>query len=136
MYPFENISYKFCPLWVSFLTNLAPFIGFSCKSLHWLWVTISGNRSTCLKRVSCAPPSDITVTSENNIRTNLNLKWTVYMLFSIGTILPGSGLGIPTDRDQWSCVFLSDPKQYFATDREPKKILSETRTLEKPPLMI
>ena len=32
---------------------------------------------------------------------------------------PGGELGIPTDRDQWSWVFLNNPKRYFATERKP-----------------
>ena len=37
--------------------------------------------------------------------------------------VPGGELGILRDRDQWSWVFLNNPKKYFATDRKPKKIL-------------
>ena len=37
---------------------------------------------------------------------------------------PGGGLGIPTDRDQQSWVFLNDPQKYFASDSKPQEILS------------
>ena len=41
--------------------------------------------------------------------------------------LLGSGLGIPTDRDQRSWVFLNNPKKYFSTDRKPKKYFQKTK---------
>ena len=51
-----------------------------------------------------------------------------YVRFNEGSLPRGGGgggeLGIPTDRDQQSWVFLNNPKKYFATDRKPKKILS------------
>ena len=36
----------------------------------------------------------------------------------------GGGLGIPTDRNQRSCVFLNDPKNTLPL-KKPKKILSK-----------
>ena len=46
---------------------------------------------------------------------------------------PGGGLGIPTDRDQRSWVFLKDPRKYFVTDRKPQKIPSEKPNPKKYP---
>ena len=43
---------------------------------------------------------------------------------------PG-GLDKPTDRDQWSWVFLNDQNKYFATNRKPKKILSKKQNPKK-----
>ena len=40
-------------------------------------------------------------------------------------VSPGGGLEKPTDRDRRSWVFLNDPKNTFATNRKPKKKLSE-----------
>ena len=39
--------------------------------------------------------------------------------------IPGGGFDKPGNRDQQSWAFLNDPKKYFATNRRPKKILSE-----------
>ena len=47
-------------------------------------------------------------------------------------VIPGGELGIPTDRDQRSWVFLNNPKKYFATDRNPQKVLSGKRTQKIP----
>ena len=41
-------------------------------------------------------------------------------------------LSIHTDRDHWRCVFLTDLKKYFATDRRPKKNFLKSRTLKIP----
>ena len=49
---------------------------------------------------------------------------------------PGGGLDKPTDRDQRSWVFLNDPKKYFATNRKPKKILSEKENSKRIPSKI
>ena len=48
-------------------------------------------------------------------------------------VTPGGGLGIPTDKDQRSWVFLKDQKKYFVTDRRPKKMPSEKSTPKKHP---
>ena len=43
---------------------------------------------------------------------------------------PGDGLDKPTERDRRSWVFLNDPKNYFGTNRKPKKVLSKSKTLK------
>ena len=46
---------------------------------------------------------------------------------------PAGRLDKPTDRDQWSWVFLNDPKKTFATNRKPPKILSDEQNPKKIP---
>ena len=44
--------------------------------------------------------------------------------------IPGGGLGIPTDRDQRSWVFLSNPKNTLALKENPKKYFPKSETLK------
>ena len=43
---------------------------------------------------------------------------------------PVSGLGIPTDRDQRSWVFLKDPKNTLSLTEDPKIYLLKSQTLK------
>ena len=40
------------------------------------------------------------------------------VIYGMSVLPPGGGLGVPTDRDQRSWVFLSNPKKYFDTERK------------------
>ena len=56
------------------------------------------------------------------------MKLTCFLCVSF----PGGGLGMLTDRDQWSWVFLNDRKEYFATDRKRKTYFPKSKTLKIP----
>ena len=47
--------------------------------------------------------------------------------------VPGGGLDKPTDRNQWSWVFLKDLKKTLLLTENPQKILSEKQNPKKYP---
>ena len=53
-----------------------------------------------------------------------------YTFFNCTVNPRGGGLGIPTDRDQQSWVFLSNPKNTLALKENPKKYFPKRETLK------
>ena len=65
--------------------------------------------------------------------TNIHCILVMFYYHDQKFVCPGGELENPTDRDQWSQVFLNNSKNYFATDRKPKEILSEKQNPKKYP---
>ena len=52
------------------------------------------------------------------------------VVYGVSVLPPRGGLGVPTDRDQRSWVFLGNPKKYFGTERKClKKYFAGSRDL-------